>query len=205
MASNSVLSEDSPPAAKRKKLDLEGDKVRIVSPHEFSTRKYHPVWALQATDITSEFPIRNLEDFYKTCPTYRLPVEIGSFSLDEKGVQQLDRSQLRFLSPPPTASRLNFDLKVGYEKYVPSQRSVPADKLNPILRWIAMNGDCFRPKMFSPEKSKEGDVAGEMNRMAANGQLAGAERRVSVGDNIIGPTLTAKDRYAHTYVKGEEF
>lgn len=191
MTSKSVVSGDSvsvllgPPSAKRVKLSAEGGGVKQVS----SKLPQPPLSTIQESQIKTEFPLRNLEEFYKTCPTYRLPVEVGSFSLDNKGKHQLNRTQLKYYSPPPTPSRLNFDLKLGYDKYIPSPRSVPSDKLNPILRWIAVNGDCFRPKLFSP---KSPDKAEGNGGIEGNKSMDEFGRRISVGD--VGPVPIPQDR-----------
>lgn len=191
--SSSNDSSFSPPLSKRVRLSLEdGDRAQLA-------KKLAASGAAATSQLKSEFPLRSLEDFYKDCPTYRLPVEVGSFSLDNQGKQHLDRTQLRYLALPPPSSRLNFDLKVGYDKYVPSPRSVPAEKLNPILRWIAMNGDCFRPKPFSPkspEKAQDGSggVGGGVKATDPMG------RRVSVGEVVSSvPTSPSKDRYSNYY------
>lgn len=105
---------------------------------------------------TSEFPINNLEDFYKPCPSYRLPLEIGAFSLSEEGKCSLDRSQLRYYTPP---TRLNLDLGVGFSAFVPTKKNVPSKGLQPILRWIGSNGDSFRPKVHPKSPDKNGEVA----------------------------------------------
>ena len=106
---------------------------------------------------TVEFPLFNLEDFYKPCPSYRLPVEIGAFSINGTGELRLDRSQLKYYAPP---GRLNLDLKVGYSSFVPKKENVPANKLQPILKWISSNGDCFRPKAAHPKSpDKNGEVS----------------------------------------------
>ena len=181
----------SPPPAKRARPSAEDGATRQASNNALQQRsgKLSSI-PESGSAAVSEFPLRNLEEFYKTCPTYRLPVEVGSFSLDNKGRHRLDRSQLMYFSPPPLASsRLNFDLKLGYDKYVPSPRSVPSDKLNPILRWIAVNGDCFRPKQFSPKSSE---------KIKGNGGVAmgGADelgRRVSIGE-VVDTAASAKDR-----------
>ena len=134
----------------------------------------------------SEFPLRNLEDFYKACPSYRLPVEIGSFSLDEKGQQHLSRNQLRYFTPPAASSRLNFDLKVGYDQYISNKCNIPSDKLNPILRWIAANGDYFRPKVSGP-KSPEKDRSFSANiGSGMNADRVDVKRKTSV-DGIPNP------------------
>ncbi len=137
----------------------------------------------------SEFPLRSLEEFYKACPSYRLPVEIGSFSLDEKGQQKLDRSELRYFSPPSHNSRM--DLKVGFEKYVPGKRNVPSDKLNPILRWINVNGDSFRPKSAGPKSPDKGRLSDSV--AAATTENGADERRTSVGE-LAGPLATIAER-----------
>ncbi len=179
-----ALGQRGAPSAKRAKLSTEDGSAAPRHPDSA-----HP------QDITSEFPLRSLEDFYKDCPTYRLPVEIGSFSLDNKGKQVLDRSQLKYFSPPPpppisSRQNLNFDLRVGYDKYVPSPRSVPADKLNPILRWVAMNGDCFRPKPFSPKSPNKGDGEVGGNLVDETGS-----RRLSVGETYGSQLPVPKERY----------
>lgn len=192
MTSTSQTAVDflgTPPAAKRARISTEdGSAQQVASRHPISKH----LTSIQENHIKSEFPLRSLEDFYKDCPAYRLPVEIGSFSLGNKGKQVLDRSQLKFFSPPPpTYSRLNFDLKLGYDRYVPSPRCVPSDKLNPILRWVAVNGDCFRPKPFSPKSPNkgEGEVPGGNNAVDEEGK-----RRVSVGEVFTNPAPVSKER-----------
>ena len=101
----------------------------------------------------AEFPVSNLEDFYKPCPNYRMPVEQGAFSKDGEGAYHLDRSQLRYFSH---SSRVTMDLKVGYEDYVPKLENVPADGLQPILKWISSNGEYFRPKVHPKSPGVEG-------------------------------------------------
>ena len=185
------------PPSKRQKLDLE-EVIRPQPKPAWNQGQLQPttVQLGPASEIKSEFPLRSLEDFYKTCPTYRLPVEIGCFSLDEKGKQQLDKSQLRyFIHSLPHTSRLNFDLKLGYDKYIRNDRNVPSDKLNPILRWVAVNGECFRPKVFSPKSPEkvESGYEGE-----TNGSTADPGRRVSVEEGVT-PTLNSKDRYLYWF------
>ncbi len=104
----------------------------------------------------AEFPVSSLEEFYKACPTYRLPLEVGAFSIDGAGVFRPDRSELRYYSPPGRV--VNMDLRVGYSEFVPkSKENVPENGLEPVLKWISHNGDCFRPQTgpTSPEKNGE--------------------------------------------------
>ena len=186
---------DLVPAAKRSKLSAPGEgekallegafrQTSVPVPPGSSTEGNHSYYY---SSMKSEFPLRSLEDFYKDCPTYRLPVEIGSFSLDNKGKQQMDKSQLKFFTPPPppmATSRLNFDLRLGYDKYVPSPRGVPSDKLNPILRWVSINGDSFRPKPFSPKSPNKTEAGKEGGSFLDE---AGQKRRISVGEAFTSP------------------
>ena len=107
-----------------------------------------------------EFRAETLDDFYKPCPNYRLPAEIGAFSFDEEGTFCLDRSQMRHYNPPSQTSRLSMDLKVGYDGYVPKEKSGAAN-LGPILRWISVNGHCFKPRSepLSPNNGASVDTA----------------------------------------------
>ncbi|KAL5473791.1 hypothetical protein EMCRGX_G028347 [Ephydatia muelleri] len=115
----------------------------------------------ERTQGPHEFPVRELEEFYKDCPAYRLPVELGSFSLDSRGKYVDGRNQLRLYAPP---GKLNLDLSVGWSEFVPKKCSVPTSKLDPILRWIVRNGNQFLPKANpkSPtvlnDKAKSGDL-----------------------------------------------
>ena len=125
-------------------------------------------------------PIRKAEflvhwpDFYKACPSYKLPKEVGAFSLNSEGSLVLDRSQLKYYTPP---SRFNFDLKVGFDSFVPKKENVPANKLKkkPILSWINSNGDCFRsrsqpksPDVVAPAKNVNGNAAENTERYVSS-------------------------------------
>ena len=90
--------------------------------------------------IMAEFPVRDLSKFYGPSPDYRLPVEQGAFSTDGKGAYLPDRSQLRYYSHP---SRLNLDLKVGYDDYVSKLMANVPDGLQPVLMWIKSNQESF--------------------------------------------------------------
>jgi len=171
-----------------KRLEIDGNNsVQVPSQIQSKQQPCRPSTG-QTRALQSEFPLRNLEDFYKACPSYRLPVEIGAFSINEKGQQLLDRSELRYFSPPSHPTRM--DLKVGYEKYVPSKRNVPADKLNPILRWVNANGDCFRPKTSGPKSPEVATWVGA-GKEASSTNGADVDRRTSIGE-VADPVPTTK-------------
>lgn len=98
----------------------------------------------------SDFVASNLEDFYKPNPPFRLPVEIGCFSFNDKGKMVLDKRGLKYFSQP---SKLGLDLRVGYDKFVPKWNQTP--DLTCILTWISHNWGCFLPKL-----RKEGSLDG---------------------------------------------
>ena len=145
-------SDGLPPTAKWPKLSREH------SGHDQGTENAEKTPALRQPLLKAEFPLHNLEDFYKRCPSYRLPLEIGAFSINGEGELCLDRSQLRYYAPP---GRLNLDMKVGFDCFVPKEENcAPTDRLQPILKWISNNGNCFRPKsahLKSPDKNGEID------------------------------------------------
>ena len=139
---------DAPPAAKRKRVS--NDACEQDGPEKsLHERKV----ALTAC----EFPASSLDDFYKPCPHYRLPVELGAFSFDRHGVFCHDRSQRRYFHPPSHPPKFVIDLKVGYDSFKPKNNDPPS--LEPILRWISLNGHCFRPRLEPLSPSKNGNVS----------------------------------------------
>ena len=151
-----------PPAAKRDKI-AGGAALR-----EEKTVKELP----RESKMMPEFRAETLDDFYKPCPNYRLPAEIGAFSFGDDGAFCLDRSQLRYYNPPSQMSRLSMDLKVGYDGYIAKEKSGAAD-LEPILRWISVNGQCFKPKSepLSPNNGISIDpTAGAYNAAASSNE-----------------------------------
>ena len=124
--------EEVRPATKRRKLVEEEENA--------SSRREPP--SRPAPLKMSEFLVADLEEFYKPCPSYRLPLEIGAFSHDEQGRLRMDRSQLQYYAPPVSA-RPHLDLRVGYEGFAPKTKNT---SINPILAWIAGHGECFKPR-----------------------------------------------------------
>ena len=197
--------DEAAPPAKRARLQNTQDSSLTFAPgSNFSPpgsgANVHGKTPSMPAGFVCEFPVRNLEDFYKPCPNYRLPMEIGSFSLDTKGKVQLDRSQLRYYTPPQVATRVMFDLRVGYDKFVPKKGNVPANKLNPILEWINGNGDCFRPRRqpLSPpsvSSSSSSSTTQSSSQVPTALKNGGLDRSMSL--EIIPPTTgaSAKERY----------
>ncbi len=98
-----------------------------------------------------DFLVGNLEDFYRSYPSFRQPSEIGFFSFNEKGDMAIDRSGIRYYSPPQKPS-LGLDLKVGYSEFKPKLNQTP--DLSHILTWVGNKWECFLPK-FKNQKSIE--------------------------------------------------
>ncbi len=153
-----------PPSTKRPRPNVQdpSNSTRLIPPSKPPFPSSGSI-----TKDKAEFPVTSLDDFYKNCPTYRLPVEVGAFSLDEEGKTQLDRSQLRYYVLPAHPTRPNFDLNIGFTQFSSTSKNVPSNKLNPILRWISSYGDCFRPQQpLSPTE--------------------GPKRQNSLGNGILG-------------------
>ncbi len=133
-----------PPSLKRHNPTFQepSNPVRLLPP----AKPPFPNSSGYLTKEKVEFPVTSLDDFYKNCPTYRLPVELGAFSLDENGKTKLDRSQLRYYMLPAHPTRPNFDLNVGFAQFSSANKSVPSNKLDPILKWVSSHGNCFRPR-----------------------------------------------------------
>ena len=203
----SVSRDEGAPPAKRARLQNAQDSSSINSapgssfspPASSSGADVHGKAPGMPAGFVCEFPVRNLEDFYKPCPNYRLPMEIGSFSHDTKGKVQLDRSQLRYYTPPQVATRVMYDLRVGYDKFVPKKGNVPANKLDPILEWINGNGDCFRPRTqpLSPPNvsSSSSSSSAHSDPRTTSLKNGGLERSTSL--EVMPPSTGAssKERY----------
>lgn len=166
-----------PPSPKRVKLDP-----------SFKVITKPPGVCPVPSGVKTEFPIKSLDDFYKPCPTYRLPVELGAFSLDSQGDLKLDRTQLRYFILPAHPTRPNFDLNIGFSQFVPKKDNVPSNKLNPILRWINENGDYFRPRSqpLSPPITGEGVKSNIFSPPSlSEGQKSKVSESQTVPENVV--------------------
>ena len=127
--------------AAKTKSKFTGDPPSPKRPKVYAEDEAHQQPAKPSGKI-SDFVVSRLDDFYKPNPPFRLPVEIGSFSFNDKGGLQLDRSGLRYYTH---TTKLGFDLKVGYDSYKPKLNQTP--DLTVILNWLSHNWNCFLPKM----------------------------------------------------------
>ena len=189
-----------PPPAKRARLLKADSNPSSLSGSNFSPPSSAGPGAPPSmpAGFVCEFPVRNLEDFYKPCPNYRLPMELGSFSLDAKSRVRLDRSQVRYYTPPLTTTRVMLDLRVGYDRFVPKKENVPANKLNPILEWINGNGDCFRPRtqpLSPPTLTSSASTATQSS--SGSMKNGGLERSTSIDVQPSGGDSSSKERSVH--------
>ena len=121
-------------------------KIKVESKIELPVRK-----EAAKPPKCPDFLVGNLEDFYRSYPSFRQPSEIGFFSFSDKGDMTIDRSSVRYYSPPQKPS-LGLDLKVGYSDFKPKFNQTP--DLSWILRWVSNKWECFLPK-FKNQKSIE--------------------------------------------------
>lgn len=133
-------SSIEPPPAKRSRVFDEGKVESNEDTRAASSQTVRATVKTTRPAKCSDFTVTRLEDFYKTNPPFRQPVEIGSFSFDSEGRQVLDRRGLRSYYP---AGKLGVDLKVGYKQYTPKLSQTP--DLTHILTWMSYNWGCFLP------------------------------------------------------------
>lgn len=77
------------------------------------------------------------DNYERDFPVYKMPVEVGCFSLDSERRFFNDSRQLRYYIKPDRSP--NFDLKDGYgDRFVKRDDSVK-EKLDHILHWILSN------------------------------------------------------------------
>ncbi|CAO3563643.1 unnamed protein product [Mortierella alpina] len=89
-------------------------------PHD---RPHHPGHHSQGqSHHANQFPLYPLDRFRVKCAAFRQPVEIGSFSYDEKRNFVMDDSQLKYYFPPDLTKPNN--LSVNYDKYIARDSTV---------------------------------------------------------------------------------
>lgn len=98
--------------------------------------------------------------------------------MDENGKVKQDRSQLRYYVLPAHPTRPNFDLNIGFAQFTSANKSVPSNKLDPILKWVSSHGDCFRPRTqpLSPNESLKSQTSLENGASEATSPLSPADR-----------------------------
>ncbi|KAF9990923.1 hypothetical protein BGZ75_008092 [Mortierella antarctica] len=90
-------------------------------PHD---RPHHPGHFSQEQQQhqANQFPLHPLDRFKVKCAAFRQPIEIGSFSYDEKRNFVMDDSQLKYYFPPDLTKPNN--LSVNYDKYIAKDSTV---------------------------------------------------------------------------------
>ncbi|XP_059139307.1 decapping and exoribonuclease protein-like [Physella acuta] len=84
-------------------------------------------------------------------PNFREPVEIGSFSQDERKIYKNDKSQLRIFAPPVDPNHCKFDLRQGYAEMIKRDENIKT-YINDILHWIVNNRNKFPIPTHSKDK-----------------------------------------------------
>lgn len=75
-------------------------------------------------------------------PSFRMPAEIGGFSLDINRDFHHDRSQLKYFIRPKDFGHVHLDLRKGYRSMIKKDES-KLTYINDILRWIQQNSKKF--------------------------------------------------------------
>ena len=94
----------------------------------------------------------------KGFPLYRQPVEVGHFSQDADRTVHIDRRESRLYTPPPSSTKVEFDLNDGYREFQwRDELTVHQEGILPILEWIMANREVF------PRFKKPGAVDGPLH------------------------------------------
>ena len=123
-------------------------KHRPVAPSE------KPSYQTARRPHGSSFQILPIEQFNKSSPYYRQPVEIGGFSLDENRKFHDDKKKLRKYKPP-SSTVLDFDLRIGYKSFVARDEDV-AERLDHLLQWINLHRNKFELPGGQPNSNAPG-------------------------------------------------
>lgn len=71
-----------PPSQKRPKSSVQEPSSNAAARLLPPAKPPFPNSSGYLTRDKAEFPVTSLDDFYKHCPTYRLPVELGTIKAD---------------------------------------------------------------------------------------------------------------------------
>jgi len=96
---------------------------------------------------TDSFDVWPISRFDREFPNFRLPSEVGSFSLDESRDYVNSRSHLRVYSPPSDRN-VAWDLSHGYNVFIKRDES-KKECLDHLLQWVQQN----KPSKLSSSSS----------------------------------------------------
>ena len=88
---------------------------------------------------SSKFSVFPIQKFEGVNPYFRVPTEVGCFSLDIDCQFLDDKSRLRYYTPPEV---VNCDLGVGYKDFIRKNED-EHDGLDNLLRWIKQHPEKF--------------------------------------------------------------
>ncbi|KAF9958172.1 hypothetical protein BGZ72_000779 [Mortierella alpina] len=126
---------------------------------------HHHLSQEQQPHQANQFPLYPLDRFKVKCAAFRQPIEIGSFSYDEKRNFVMDDSQLKYYFPPDLTKPNN--LSVNYDKYIARDATVD-EHIDALLDALI----CIRDR----EQSKEGEEQGKLAKEQPQEQGAEEDR-----------------------------
>ena len=112
-----------------------------------------------AKTCTELFDVWPVSRFDREFPYFRLPSEVGSFSLDASRVYVDSRSHLRVYSPPSDRT-VAWDLSHGYSDFIQRDES-KKEYIDHLLKWAQLNGHSrFRSSISDADVCKDsGDIS----------------------------------------------
>lgn len=102
------------------------------------------------TRRTEPFDVWPVSRFDQKFPKFRLPSELGSFSLDASRDYVDSRSHLRVFYPPRDGN-ISWDLSHGYSVFIQRDESIK-DHLDHLLKWVQLHV----PSKLSASSSNDG-------------------------------------------------
>lgn len=92
-----------------------------------------------SSETKNTFTVSPIDAFRGRLPFYRIPVEVGCFSLDNNRGFHDDKRQLRYFSPP---HNIDFDLRAGYKEFV-KRNEDEKEGLEHLLQWTDRHREKF--------------------------------------------------------------
>jgi len=111
---------------------------RLNQDSEQSLSVRHDCCSAPKKRCAEPFDVRDDSRFDRAFPYFRLPSELGCFSLDASREYVDSRSHLRVYSPPSDRN-VAWDLSHGYNVFIQRDES-KKEYIDHLLKWIQLNG-----------------------------------------------------------------
>jgi len=113
--------------------------IKVMKRHidQSSSSAFQDCYSAAKNNRTESFDVWPVSRFDHNFPYFRLPSELGSFSLDASRNYVDNRSQLRVYSPPSDRN-VEWDLSHGYNVFIQRDES-KKEFIDHLLKWLQLN------------------------------------------------------------------